>query len=213
MDPVIIACGTLHRELSAAMEAHSCRYPVIWLEAGMHNVPDTRRAQIQEALDSVQNHDTVLLAMTSCGGSITGLRTGDFRLVVPRCRDCISLLLGSESRRKEFPGTYFLTEGWLNGSRSLPEEYHHCLEKYGPERADRIFSGMLKHYHTLAMVDTGVPPAADTKERIRRLAGALKLEYARIEGSISWLRELLSAEWDESRFLVIPPHSRVPPCI
>ena len=211
MNPVIIACGTLQRELSAAMEAGSCQYPVLWLEAGMHNLPDARRAQIQNALDSIQGHDTVLLAMTLCGGSVAGLRTGDFQLVIPRCQDCISLLLGSEECRKDLSGTYFLTEGWLNGSQSMAKEYQHCLEKYGPARAERIFSGMLKHYHTLAMVDTGVPQSPDTEDRIRQLADVWNLEFCRMEGTIRWLTELLKAEWNVSRFVVIPPRSQVSP--
>ena len=211
MNPVIIACGTLQRELSAAMEAGSCQYPVIWLEAGMHNLPDARRAQIQNALDSIQGHDTVLLAMTLCGGSVAGLRTGDFQLVIPRCQDCISLLLGSEECRKDLSGTYFLTEGWLNGSQSMAKEYQHCLEKYGPARTERIFSGMLKHYHTLAMVDTGVPQDSGTEAEIRQLADAWNLEFRRMEGTIRWLTELLKGEWDESRFVVVPPHGQVPP--
>lgn len=210
MNPVIIACATLERELLAVLAKIHCTYPVIWLEAGMHNQPDTRRTQIQNALDQVQGYDTVLLAMTLCGGSVSGLRTGAFQLVIPRCQDCITLLLGSEDRRREIASTYFLTEGWLKGQQSILREYEYCLGKYGPARTERIFSGMLANYHSLAMVETEASQEPTTEETIRRMADLLKLDFLRIQGNLDYLQQLMTGPWEESRFLVIPYGSQVP---
>ena len=203
----IIACRTLEKELLAAMASIGCTYPVVWLEAGAHNVPDKRRAEIQNALDRIHGFDTVLLAMSLCGNIAAGLQTHDFQLVVPRYEDCITLLLGSSQLRNAHPGTYFLTEGWLKGADNIWAEYQHSLEKYGEHRTRRIFSAMLANYKKIAFLDTG---CADVSAVIQKIASQLDLEYARIPGRFSNLVDLLRGSWD-SRFLVVPPGKTVDP--
>ena len=201
MKTVIIACRTLEKELLAAMANTGCSYPIRWLSAGDHNVPEKRRAQIQQALDACADRDTVLLAMSLCGGAAADLTTPGPRLVIPKCDDCITLLLGSPARRREFPAAYFLTEGWLSGRDNIRNEYHHALEKYGEAKAKRIFSAMLSNYRQLAFVDTG---CGDASAEVQKTAALLELEYTRIPGTLSWLEDLLTGNRD-SRFLVIPP--------
>lgn len=201
MNTVIIACRTLEKELLAAMARTGCTYPVRWLSAGNHNVPDKRRAEIQQILDECAPFETALLAMSLCGNAVTGLQSRHLQLVVPKCDDCITLLLGSKERRSENPATYFLTEGWLAGEQSIWQEYQHAVEKHGQLRAKRIFGAMLNHYEKLAFVDTG---CGDSSDEIRMIAQTLNLEYTRISGTLSYLEDLLTAKWDD-RFLIIPP--------
>ena len=129
-------------------------------------------------------------------------------MIVPRCDDCITLLLGSDARRKEHTATYFLTEGWLAGKDNLWAEYQRSIEKYGKNRTKRIFSSMLANYEKLAFLDTG---CSDVSGQIQEIATELKLEYTRLEGTLSYLEELLSGNWDEGRFLVMPPRSEITP--
>ena len=204
MNPCIIACGTLKRELLAVMERTGCTYPVRWLEPGQHNRKDARRAEIQKALDACGDHDTVLLAMTLCGGCTEGLQTYNFRLVLPRCQDCVTLLLGSREARREHPGTYFLTEGWLSGKDNIRNEYARAVEKHGQHRAQRIFSAMLANYQHMAFVDTG---CGDASRPIQELAECFGLSYTRIPGTLSYLEDLLSGNWDANRFVVLEPNS------
>jgi len=200
----IIACRTLEKELLSAMSQTGCTYPIRWLEAGQHNRKDARRAEIQAALDDGTDCDTVLLAMSLCGGCVTGLQSRNFQLVLPRCDDCITLLLGSQKRRNDLPRTYFLTEGWLSGKDNIEAEYQRTLEKYGPERTRRIFSAMLANYEKLAFVDTG---CADASERIGKIADMMGLASARIPGTLSWLEDMLQGNWEPDRFLVLGPNS------
>lgn len=204
MKTCIIACRTLETELLSAMANTGCAYPVIWLEAGGHNLPDRRRREIQTALDSCTGFDTVLLAMSLCGNLVAGLESRDFRLVVPKCEDCITLLLGSRQQRLTHPGTYFLTEGWLMGRDNIVVEYQRSVEKYGAVRAQTIFSGMFANYTHIAFVDTG---RGDAKEQVQSIAKALNLAYTQIPGTLDWLEELLRPNWDDRRFLTLPPHS------
>lgn len=204
MNCCIIACKTLEKELQAAMAAMDCTYPIYWLEAGQHNRKAARRAEIQAVLDRCEGFDTVLLAATLCGNLVAGLQTRSFQLVIPRCIDCITLLLGSEEKRNAYPGTYFLTEGWLCGPESIRQEYRHTLEKYGEVRTKRIFSAMLANYRRMAFVDTG---CTDVSDEIRTLSRELGLTYIRIPGTRSYLEDLISGPWNRDRFLVLEPHS------
>lgn len=208
MNTAIIACRTLEKELLAAMAKSGCTYPIRWLTPGAHNVPEKRRTEIQQALDNCAGFDTVLLAMSLCGNSVVGLQTHDFQLVVPRCDDCITVLLGSQKRRNENPAAYFLTEGWLAGKDNIRSEYQRTLEKYGKVRTKRIFASMLANYERIAFVDTG---CSDVSSEIREFAAVLGLEYVRVEGTVSYLEELLARNWDESRFLVVPSHTPITP--
>jgi len=204
MKTCIIACRTLEKELLAAMANTGCTYPIFWLEAGGHNLPDKRRREIQNALDCCTAYDTVLLAMSLCGNLVAGLKSRNFRLVVPKCEDCITLLLGSRQQRLTHPGTYFLTEGWLMGQDNIGVEYQRSVEKYGEARAQKIFSGMFANYTRMACVDTGCSDAAG---QVQAVADALNLEYIQIPGTLDWLEELLRSDRDDCRFLILQPHS------
>lgn len=207
----IIGCKTLERELLRSMELAGCDAPVLWVDSGLHNWPDKLRGRIQELLDSCNGCNTVLLAMSLCGNAVAGLKTGDFRLVVPRCDDCIDLLLGSPERRKALPGTYFLTQGWLDGELNLWAEYQMALNKYGEKRGKRIFSAMLAHYRQLALLDTGCFSVEALEPEVRRMAGELGLEPVRLEGTLAYLTALLTPPWDPRQFLIVPPHTKITP--
>lgn len=209
MKAVIISCKTIENELLSAMKDLNCEYRVLWLESGLHNVPKQLNARLQELLDNCREYDTVLLAMSFCGNSLIGLRTHDFQLVVPRCDDCITLLLGSPERRQEISATYFLTEGWLQGERNIWVEYENCIQKYGEKRGKKIFSVMLANYRNLALLDTGCFDKEKTEAETRKIAQELGLEYTEIKGTLQYIKELLSGCWPEQRFLRIPPNSVV----
>ena len=209
MKTVIIACKTMEKELLAAMSRIPCSCEVRWLEAGMHNQPKKLNEQLQALLDACSEFDTVLLCMSLCGNAVAGLRTYDFQLIIPRCDDCISLLLGSSERRKKFPATYFFTDGWLKSDKSLWAEYQNCLQKYGKSRTDRIFSEMLSHYCHLALVDTGCFDTIKAAQEIRKIAETFSLEYVQIEGTLDYIQRLLTGNWDTTDFIIVPKNSRL----
>lgn len=209
MNPVVISCKTMEKELLEAMKRLNCSFPVLWLDAGLHNWPDKLRDSIQALLDSCDGFDTVLLAMSFCGNSVVGLRTHDFRLIIPRCDDCITLLLGSAEKRRSLTGTYFLTEGWLTGERNIWKEYQLCMEKYGQKRGKKIFSVMLAHYQNLALLDTGCFDREKLEPQVREIARTLELQYIGIDGTLEYILTLLAGPWEKERFVLVPPNSTV----
>ena len=77
MARVILACGTIKRELNMVIDRIGCSDPVIWLEAGDHNQPKKRRRAIEMALEDCCQYDTVILAMSFCGNALVGLNSGN----------------------------------------------------------------------------------------------------------------------------------------
>ena len=205
MARIIIARATLKRELNMAMDRIGCSDPVIWLEAGDHNQPRKRREAIVKALESCAQYDTVILAMSFCGNSLVGLKSGAKSLLLPCFDDCIGLLLG-ETRRKD---AYYLTDGWLQGQRNIFAEYESALRKYGQEKAERIFAAMLRGYSSLAWIDTGAG-TEEGKRKAMRIAALLGLTFEVVPGCLKNLEALL-AERDAGHILRLPPHSTITP--
>jgi len=203
---VIIACKTLENELRRAIEVCGCNHDVLWIESGLHNVPKKLTQKLQEVLDSCQSYSRVLLAMGYCGNSLAGLCSSGAALIIPRVDDCISLLLGSYERRRSLPHTtYYMTEGWLRGERSIWKEYEYAVEKYGEETAKSILDMMLGQYKQLAMLDTGCFDAAAIERELLHIASELGLEYTVVPATIDYLVKLLTGPWDGVEFLTIPP--------
>lgn len=203
MGRVIIACRTLQRELNQVMNKLSCTDPVIWLEAGGHNVPEKRREEISHVLSQCEENNTVILAMSFCGNCLLGLDSGNHTLLLPCFDDCIGLLL-DEPRRSD---TYYLTDGWLNGERNIVAEYHAALEKYGEARTKRIFSAMLRNYRYLAYLDTGCG-TDEGLEKVRSAAKLLGLEFVVVPGTLGRLEALLIGRSD-SGILRIQPRTTI----
>ena len=191
------------------MQRNQPDIPVVWIPSGLHNVPATLNHTLQEVLAQLSSTDYALFAMSYCGNSLDGLYSGELHLVIPRCDDCITLLLGSAARRKSISATYFMTEGWLNGEHNLWWEYQHCIEKYGEKRGQKIFSVMLAHYKNLALLDTGCFDKNAVQAQMLPMAQTLCLDYTCIEGTLSYLQDLLNGNWDADRFLIVPPHTTI----
>lgn len=209
VNAVIIACRTLEAELNTAISSCRCTYPVIWLEAGDHNVPQRRREAVISALKHCGSYDTVLLAMSLCGGALENIESKDKKLVLPRCDDCLTILLGSRDSRRKYRDLYLLTKGWLDGRGSILAEYDHCLHNYGENRTRRIFAEMFRHYRGIGLISLDEEPQPEVYARASDFAGKVGLPLVRISGSADYLQELLVGSWDSEKFLVIRPGEKI----
>lgn len=212
MKTVILACRTLEPEVRLAMKTCGCSYRLEVLQENNHDVPRRLRQNLQQKLDEMQDVDRVLLAFTTCGGSIVGLHTGDFEMVIPRTDDCLSLLLGSAARRKAVQADgfgLFVTQGWLDHEKNAAAELDRIRKKYDPEVAESVIRAMYGHFTSLNVVDTGAYDVQALLLRTEKLAQALKLEHRIVPGTLRYLKELLQGPHDPTRFLVIPPRSAV----
>lgn len=204
----IIACETLKNELTSAMNETGIQYPIYWIESGLHNIVAKLKSRIQDNIDKAENdgYRRILFAMGFCGNAMEGIHTREASLVIPRIGDCISLLLGSEKKRRDIEsgsGTYFMTKGWMDGERNIWKEYLYCLDKYGEARGKKIFSILLGHYSQLGILDTGAYELAPVLQEAERIAGCLKMSCCVYPASYSYLMELLEGPWENEKFLLV----------
>ena len=149
----------------------------------------------------------LFLGFGYCGNSLLGLKANNFRIIFPRADDCITLMLGSTENRKKISNemsTYFLTKGWLVYEKNIWAEYLETVNRMGKEKADRIYSIMLRHYKRLGIVDTGAYDLEEFLKRTETIADELKLKHEVIPGTLMFLKKLLTGPWDDD-FVIINP--------
>lgn len=178
-------------------------------EFGLHIFPNKLRSTLQEAIDEVsEQYDTILLGYGLCSQAMVGLTAPHSRIVVPRVHDCISIFLGSreayDAQVKTEPGTYYLTKGWIEVGDTPFAELTDVVERYGPERAERIMRAMLANYKRLALINTGQYEIDRYREYTRDAAARFDLRYEEVEGSDTMVKKLIFGPWDDE-FVVVEP--------
>jgi hypothetical protein len=207
VNTVIVACRTITDELNMAISETGCKYPVLWIESGLHTDTQSLKKRIQEELDHISNVEQVLLAFGYCGNALIGLKSSNYRIVFPRVDDCVTLLLGSCRKRKEVSeeeGTYFLTKGWLDFENNIWSEYKETVKRHGKNRADRAYKIILKHYKRLGVIKTDAFPLKGFLEKTQQVAKDLNLKQEIIPGTLRYIKKLLTGPWDKEFVLVSP---------
>lgn len=204
---MIIACDNIRNELMAAVRETGKRIPILYLPQDAHQNPDRMREYLQSLLDRLVNVDMILLPMGSCGNATKGLTCATASLVLPRCEDCIDILLSPTQATRNHK-SFYLTAGWLNNPYSIDTEFDYTLNKYGEETTQSIMQAMYGNYEGFIALDTGAYDLESTIESVVPLATMVGLGTKRQEGSYSMLKDMLNQEFDE-RFVVIPPGETV----
>ncbi len=216
---VIIACRVLESLIEELL--NGARPRTIYMDYGLHRLPQTMPATLQAELDALPEPSLVMLGYGLCGNGLLGLQAGPHTLVVPRADDCIALLLGSyETYIEEFnavPGTYYLTKGWLESGSHPLKEYREYQEKYGQARAEWLMDQQYHNYRRLIFVAHSQAELEEYRPQALEVARFCEerwgMSYEERLGSDSFIRGLLAApeslEQLGSDFLVIPPGSEV----
>lgn len=195
-----------------AMDNCCCDLELCVLQENNHDVPNLLRRNIQYELDAMENTDRVLMAFATCGGSMVGLRTGEFELVIPRVDDCLSLLLGSMERRKDvLEGGFgmFVTKSWMDHDQNIGVELERIRAKYPPARAEKVIEIMYGNFDSLNVIDTGAYDVHTILPRSQIIAQQLGLKHRIVQGTLTYLEALLQGPWNSDQFIVIPPLSTV----
>jgi len=212
MKAIALACETIADEVRLAARETNSTIPLCWIESGMHNYPLNLKQHIQAEINRIDNVDYILLLFGYCGNSLLGLVSNTCCLVIPRVDDCVSLLLGGNTRRNSLNNQamgYYLTKGWLDHEYNLWSEYKYCLHKYGTERTERIYRVMLQNYKKLNVINTGAYNLDALLPLTGQIARELALDHAIVEGSLDLLMQALKGEWNDSRFIIIEPGQEV----
>lgn len=198
----IIACEVVIDAMQAFLPAD---VETETLPMSLHVNPKALRRKLQQRIDELDgDYDPIVLGFGLCSQATVGLRATQSRLVIARTDDCIGIFLGSrEAYRKQMekePGTYFLTCGWAGANSGTPfNEYERASERWGPARAKRLLSTMLRHYRRLVYINTaGKDKQAEAHDYARDIAAKYSLRYEELEGKTDLIEKLIYGPWDES---------------
>jgi hypothetical protein len=212
MNVHVIACEVFKDEFLACREG-GLEYR--FLAQGYHRTPSQMPPVIQEAIDQVPaGVDAIVLGYGLCSNGVVGLRAPHAQLVIPRIHDCIAMLLGSrevyEKQAARFPGTYYLTRGWIEYGRTPYTEYRNVyLKQYDEETARWIAREMMKHYQRVVLIDHGLAAMEEYRTLAREMAAFYEIAYEEMPGSLDYVRRLLAGPWDNDDFVVVPPGATI----
>jgi hypothetical protein len=218
----VISCHVLWRELCyyASLSRHVFQFH--FLKQGLHSTPDILRRELQEAIDTVDSEfSAVLIGYGLCSNGLVGIEARDVKLVVMRGHDCITFLLGSKERYREYfdrhPGTYWYSPGWIDTSMQPGKDRYenilqHYVETYGEENAKYLMEASenwMHYYNNAAYVDLGFGDSAQHKAFTEECARWLGWQCDFLEGDPQLIRDFLEGNWDSDRFLVVNPGERI----
>jgi hypothetical protein len=220
-----ITCKVMQRE-AYYCAAHSKNVvDVVLMEQGLHDEPERLRAEVQKALDNTYDiqgrpYDASLLGYGLCSNGIVGL-SAEIPIVVPRGHDCITLLLGSKDRYKEYfdshRGVYWYSPGWIeSGKQPSKERYEKLLEeykeKYGDDNAQYLMEveqSWIKEYNWATFIDWELTDSDGYKNYTKNCAEFLHWNYDELKGSPTLMQKLIDGDWHESEFLVVKPGRKI----
>ena len=155
-----------------------------------------------------------------CSNGIVGL-SAKIPIVVPRGHDCITLLLGSKDRYKEYfdshKGTYWFSPGWIEtdnqpGKERFERTLKEYIEKFGEDNAKYLMEteqGWMKEYKRATYIDWGFISGPREKEFTKKAAEFLGWRYDEVKGDSTLMQRLVDGQWDEKEFLIVRPGQKI----
>jgi len=228
---IALTCSAMARMIYAAAASVSPVVSVRLYSQGLHNTPKNLRGRLQAEIDAIQpgECDAILLVYGICGTSTLGLVARHTPLVIPRAHDCITLYLGSKDQyQREFdahPGTYWYSQDYLErnppdsnaalGAANLgvmEDLYEQYVQKFGKDNADYLMEVMGewgKHYNRAVFIDTGLGDGQAFEQMARDQAERRGWLFERRQGNRRLIEMLVSGDWAEDEFLVVPPGHQI----
>lgn len=227
----IIGCMVINREISHLAAESDNVVRVWWLRQGLHDTPDLLRQELQRRIDEIEQEnqmlhahlrmEAIILAYGLCSNGVIGLRSHSLPVIVPRCDDCISLFLGSADRYRalfrELAGVYWYNNGWIEQAFTPSRENYarqraQYAEEYGEENADYLMActnNWMTQYRHCGYITCPLGERPDCEAYARQAAADFGWQFTRIDGDMTYFNALVNGPWDDARFLICPPHSRI----
>ena len=216
-----IICKVLQKEAYFCAARSKNTIDIVLMPKGLHNEPDKLRTQVQQALDCTcdiqdRTYDASLLGYGLCSNGIAGL-SAKIPLVVPRGHDCITLLLGSKEKYRQYfdshRGIYWYSPGWIEASdQPGKERFDRVLkeyrEKYGEDNAQYLMETEQKwmsEYNWATYIDWGFANSKQEKKYTKRCAEFLHWNYDELKGDPSLMQRFVDGDWNDDDFLTIKP--------
>ncbi|OHB56754.1 MAG: hypothetical protein A2Y07_11835 [Planctomycetes bacterium GWF2_50_10] len=214
-----IVCKVLQREAYFCAARSKNVVDIVLMPQGLHNEPDKLREQVQKEMEIIEDphgrpYDALLLGYGLCSNGIDRV-VARATTIVPRAHDCVTILLGSKDRYKEYfdshRGTYWYSDGWIEQSLQPSKERVEKLlkeytEKYGQENAQYLMEmeqGWLKEYGWATYVDWGLAGSDEQKKFTQECAQFLNWKYDELKGDSALLQRMLDGDWPDADFLKV----------
>lgn len=225
----LIACEVLFREISMCAAQSPHIIDVVFLTKGLHDNPAEMRRVLQAEIDRTDPSldEAIVLGYALCSRGTAGLVAREVPLIIPRCHDCITLLLGSrEAYQRQFeraPGTYYFTAGWMErgGAETmrLPEQgqgmgksLQEYIEQYGEDNGRFLWefeNQWQKNYTTAAYIRMPLFDSPAVREQAERVAAEYGWQVEELPGSDRLFVAMCNGDWNEEDFLRVEPGCEV----
>jgi hypothetical protein len=212
---VIIACKVFENLIDLHFPPGEASQ-IIFMDYGLHRVPKNLKRSLQQEIARIEQPSLIVLGYGLCGNGLDGIQAGKHCLLIPRADDCIAILLGSyQAYTREFenyPGTYYLSKGWLESGSNPLQEYHEYVEKYGQSQAAWLMDQQYQNYRRLALVVHQMEDLEKYRPKALEVAKFCEkwgMKYEEILGSDQYIKRLVEVAFalDSAGedFIVIPP--------
>lgn len=209
----VVACEVLRQELEAVIGNRDIA--LYLLDQGLHRRPKLMPDRIAEAISQAEADGATRLALGYglCSNGLVGVRA-DRPMVVPKCHDCIAMIVGSPVRyRRMFsqnPGTYYLSSGWLEVGKDpltiMEDEY---TESVGREDAKWVMNTELVHYTHFCYLRNGLGADNKNKSRVMENCRAFGKEYLELDCSLDYFKQLIDGPHPENFFINLQEGTRM----
>lgn len=191
----------------------------IYLDSGLHMIPKHLKQAVQDSIDQISEPSLIVLGYGLCGNGLSGIKASGHTLLIPKADDCIALLMGSRERylnmKRETPGSYFMTKGWLEADATPLSEYNTYLEHYGEDNAKRIMDMQYRNYTKLIFVAHREQDFGTYEPLVQPVAKYCSqwMDFEEYLGSLEYLKRLIDSIdgaaagtlQSNGEFIVIPP--------
>jgi len=202
---LVLACAVMEKEIQ---QFQNGRVEFKFFDYGLHRTPENMSKALQFEIDqaSREDYNGIILGYGLCSNGVVGVHSRKQALIVPRIHDCITLFLGSvESYQREsteYPGTYYLTPGWIEKGQTPLSKYESYAKSYDEETARWVLHEEMKNYTRIALIDTGVYPLEPYRKIAHQNAEFLGIFCQELKGFPTFFKALVSGPWERD-FLIL----------